>query len=234
MSPSGSYLAIGDGTNKLVCYSWNETNNRYEIATAPDILPDGAIRAVAISSDSSTLVAGGDTGIYNTFYTYKWDSVDGRYEKTAAPEIVSFAGTIEDVQLSADSTYCLLSTTTVKNMTNVFVFKWNATNNRYERHSNLDISPNTAAGSPNYMASSANLDYIAIIGYSVSAGFDSVVTYKQDISHIEYSAYKANNQSTYSHNIAGIGYVTEPGSIGGQGNIKTFWWHNFMEGDFMP
>jgi hypothetical protein len=232
MSPSGSYLAIGDGTNKLVCYSWNETNNRYEIATAPDILPDGAIRAVAISSDSSTLVAGGLINVYNTFYTYKWDSVDGRYEKTAAPEI-SVTDSIYGVLLSADGTYLVVSTKLLQNPINsVFVFKWNATNNRYERHSNLDISPSVAAGSNYYLAGSSDLGYMAVVSSFGSSA--SLMTYKQDISHIEYSAYKANNPSTYSHNIAGIGYATEPDIAGNQIDVRMLWWQNFMKGDFTP
>jgi hypothetical protein len=233
ISSNGSYLIVARTTApRLICYSWNETNNRYEVAMAPDILPDESVFAVAISSDSSTLVAGGLINVYNTFYTYKWDSVDGRYEKTAAPEI-SVTDSIYGVLLSADGTYLVVSTKLLQNPINsVFVFKWNATNNRYERHSNLDISPSVAAGSNYYLAGSSDLGYMAVVSSFGSSA--SLMTYKQDISHIEYSAYKANNPSTYSHNIAGIGYATEPDIAGNQIDVRMLWWQNFMKGDFTP
>jgi 6-phosphogluconolactonase (cycloisomerase 2 family) len=233
MSPDGSYLVIGkSGTPNLICYTWVSGNNRYESTTAPDTLPLDTVYALAISSDASTLVAAGVTSVYNNLSTYKWDSADGRYEITSTPETAPISDSYQGALLSSDGTYLVLSMTSRTGAINAFVCKWVNANNRYERHSNFDINPSASLGATTFIAGSSDLSYIAITGGGSSD--TRLFTYKQDISKIQYSVYKANNPSVYDYTIAGFGYATESGIAGDQIDVRMLWWHNFMEGDFTP
>jgi hypothetical protein len=230
MSQNGSYLVTThSSTPRVRCYAFDSGNNRYSPTTAPDTIPTETPYAVAISSDSTTLVLGGSmSSSYANFYTYKWDAADGRYEATTEPEKAPFSNAIQGAVLSSDGTYLIISMTGGQNAINAFVFKFNAANNRYERHSNFDLNPSISLSSPSYLAASSDLSYVAM------TSTNKFFTYKQDISKIQYSIFKANNPCVYDYTLAGTGYATETDIAGNQIDVRMLWWQNYMEGDFKP
>jgi len=134
---------VGTGSSPYVIrYDWSSTNNRYEKnATAPlDISPGGYPRVIGISGDAQFIAVPVQSSPF--IHTYKYNSDTGKWAKTAAvyPVISTSYYGCYMASFNSDGSVLVLGNYGDSGAAwHLLVYKWNATNNRFEGTNHCDI-----------------------------------------------------------------------------------------------
>lgn len=139
LSPDGQFLAVASyaavaGAGRLSTYKWNEANFRYEGTAMVDQDVPQPTYSLGMSDDHSRCVVAYQ-GQSPFMRFYNWNETNNRYEKL--PDVdVGVPTHALSAFMSADGNTAVMSTQGDSNLGGIHTYKWNGTNNRYEKTAN--------------------------------------------------------------------------------------------------
>jgi hypothetical protein len=194
----GNMLMVGTTASPYIArYDWNSSERRYEYnGTGVDIGPGSYINSVCATSEDGTYMVLPLT-VSPFLVSYKWSSVNDRYERTAPIDILPQSSPygVAHCMLSADGQILTVANygSYASASGHLYVYRWNASNNRYEQTGNCDVQCPDAARSaninyPNYnKCIVTHQDNTALKKYVFSYTWDEVNNrYKKD-NHVDIS-----------------------------------------------
>jgi len=164
------------------------------VGNSPDTMPSaswasnpgGHIQQVALSGDGNFFVMWDWIASPTYLYTYKWNVDNERYEKTDSPDTNTPNCQIKEVALSDDGSIlavCGGRRTDSWSEQFVYTYKWNETNNRYEKTS--DIYPERSNTTESHSVALTGDGHRLIIGGATSGVYTKSYEWNEENNRFE-------------------------------------------------